>query len=316
MNTHPASIRSFLTSSRDCAIQMMENAEYIQRHLPQLRMPDALRAEIQALCTSLGESTQALHRRELAIREILASDPESSDIADQIRQMHLMISNRVMNLHFCIGRVQRAVEMHEADGILSLLLQESAGNILDLVPANPESEMDAETSAEQDDEFSDEDATDDDSESDAASCDSDSYAFHLEDRYWISLLTSVLDRLAKRTDLEEETAEQLKVFRYAMARLPDLTPGIRMNLMLRLDMGQESEWREIRIEDDTFLIGQGVWIHGDAHTETVFEVTPDKRDGDSFASTLFADSFAECATDVCRELIIQDFGTEFREDSL
>jgi hypothetical protein len=64
------------------------------------------------------------------------------------------------------------------------------------------------------------------------------------------------------------------------------------------------------MEDAEFSLGRGSWIDGDADTETVFEVTPDYRDGDAFIATQFAESFTECARDVCREIVIDDTSDE------
>jgi len=83
-----------------------------------------------------------------------------------------------------------------------------------------------------------------------------------------------------------------------------------MSLGLRIDQGGESDWIEIQMEDGEFTLGRGAWIDGDASTETVFEVSSGYRDGDAFAATHFAESFSECADDVCREVVIEDHSDE------
>lgn len=110
----------------------------------------------------------------------------------------------------------------------------------------------------------------------------------------------------ERPQLSVETTGDLKVFLFAMERLPLVTPGVRMSLGLRLDRCGESDWIEIRMEDGEFSLSRGTWIDGDADTETVFEISSDYRDGDAFIASQFAESFAECARDVCREVIIED----------
>jgi hypothetical protein len=154
-------------------------------------------------------------------------------------------------------------------------------------------------------EADDNDGTDEEDEDDAY--DPDCYAFQSEDSYPIGQLIAAMRRLANRPDLPADTAANLKVFLFAMERLPLVTPGVRMSLGLRLDQGGESDWIEIRMEDGEFTLGRGTWIDGDSDTETVFEVTPDYRDGDAFVATQFAESFAACASDVCREVVIEDF---------
>jgi hypothetical protein len=136
------------------------------------------------------------------------------------------------------------------------------------------------------------------------------YAFYSEDSYPVGKLVSAIRRLTHRPDLSTEIAENLKVFLFAMTRLPLITPGVRMSLGLRLDQGGESDWIEIRMEDGEFSLGRGSWTDGDADTETVFEVSSQYRDGDAFIATGFAESFSECACDVCREVVIEDFSDE------
>jgi hypothetical protein len=136
------------------------------------------------------------------------------------------------------------------------------------------------------------------------------YAFFCEDSYPVGQLIDAIDDMMERPGVSAETLGQLRAFLFAMKRLPLVTPGVRMSLGLRLDQGGESDWIEIRMEDGEFALGRGSWVDGDADTETVFEVSPDYRDGDAFIASQFAASFAECAEDVCRELVIDDSSGE------
>lgn len=71
-----------------------------------------------------------------------------------------------------------------------------------------------------------------------------------------------------------------------MERLPLVTPGVRMRLGLRLDQGGESDWIEIRMEDEVFTLGRGgSWIDGSADSEAVFEAGVGYRDGDAFQAS-------------------------------
>lgn len=165
---------------------------------------------------------------------------------------------------------------------------------------SPEIEDAFETEPEQDDTPEDEDED----------SDNDCYGFYSEDSYPVGQLVGAIRRLMKRPELPPESLEQLRVFLFAMERLPLVTPGVRMGLALRLDQGGESDWIEIRMEDGEFTLGRGTWVDGDADTETVFEVGPDYRDGDAFQASNFAQSFLSCAADVCRGVVIDDSSDE------
>lgn len=166
---------------------------------------------------------------------------------------------------------------------------------VDLFPALAGNEEDAEPDPQEDD--------CEDEEGDDPNC----YAFNCEDSYPIGTLIKAIRGLMDRPEISDETTGNLKVFLFAMQRLPLVTPGVHMSLGLRLDQGGESAWIEIRMGDGEFSLGSGTWIDGDADTETVFEVTPDCRDGDAFVASQFAESFHECARDVCREVVIEDW---------
>jgi len=163
----------------------------------------------------------------------------------------------------------------------------------------------AEEESEPDD-TSEEDDEDDDEEG----IDKDCYAFYTEDSYPVGQLVDAIRDIMERPELSTETLEQLRVFLFAMERLPLVTPDVRMSLGLRLDQGGESDWFEIRMEDDTLTLGRGSWVDGDADTETVFEVGPGYRDGDAFQASNFAQSFLSCAEDICREVVIDDSSDE------
>lgn len=160
------------------------------------------------------------------------------------------------------------------------------------------------------DEAQDPSDTPEDEDEAEESHDTNCYAFYAEDSYPVGQLVGAIRRVMKRPELSTEDLAQLRVFLFAVERLPLVTPGVRMSLGLRLDQGGESDWIEIRMEDGTFTLGRGTWIDGDADTETDFEVSTDYRDGDAFQASNFAQSFRSCAEDVCRAVVIGDTSDE------
>jgi hypothetical protein len=207
----------------------------------------------------------------------------------------------VKKIHQCVTRINEAVKSDSTLSIVAMLVMESAANILNATPAWPS--VCDETQDEQEDADPD---TDEENEVEDDGC----YAFHTEDYYPIGKLIEAIEGLSDREELSPETRDELRIFLFAMERLPLVTPGIRMSLALRIDQGGESDWREIRFEDDEFSLGGGSWVDGDADTEKVFEVSKSYRDGDAFSATGFAEYFTECAEDVCREVVTQDYSDE------
>jgi predicted DNA-binding protein len=404
MKTDPDTIRLFLVQVRDCAMQMMENGAFIQKQLPSLRMPDALRQKLDAFCENLIGTKHDLIHEIFEIDGLLDDSPENLAIAQGIERIRQWVFESIMEIDDCVNEVQRAVGLGEADGLLSILLMESGRNILSVTVTFPEvrpetsgakliseqvevlriaREIEAERTNRNNEDAPNSDmkpenaicaadfptgtkffeiedvpiacshnkppvgcftgkprplsdktasklayereitpeefdayvagaisAADEDEADEEDGYDPNCYAFHSEDSWPIKKLVASVRRLKARPNLPAETAETLKIFLFAMERLPLVTPGVRMSLGLRLDQGGESDWIEIRMEDDEFTLGRGAWVDGEADTETVFEVTPGYRDGDAFIATHFAESFSDCARDVCREVVIEDFSDE------
>lgn len=299
-------INRFLTEARACAMQMMENGSYIQKELPPLTMTDALREKLNALCTDLIGTKHDLIHEIFEIDELMATSPESPAIAGGIERMRQWIFETAQALQNNIEDIQEATQTGTADFLLQMLVMESSVNILNSIPSPPDIAEEPEPEPA-DTEENDEDGDDEDEATDADDSDPNCYAFYSEDSYPVGTLIKAIRGLMDRPDITDETTGDIKVFLFALQRLPLVTPGVHMSLGLRLDQGGESAWIEIRMEDGEFSLGRGTWIDGDADTETIFEVTPDYRDGDVFLASQFAESFKDCVRDVCREVVIEDW---------
>jgi hypothetical protein len=278
-------------------MQMMENAAFIQKEIPSLQMADDLRSTIRELCDNLIGTKHDLIHEIFEIEPRIETKPDSAQVQHGIQSMRQWMAEAINSVNDCVARVQKAVTQGTAMPLLGMLVMESAVNILNAVPDFPEMEPEP---ADDDGECHEEEDWSD------PSC----YAFHLEDSYPVDQLNATIRDLSMRPDLPVETAEDLKIFLFAMERLQLVTPGVRMSLGLRLDQGGKSDWIEIRMEDGEFSLGRGAWVEGDAETETIFEVTPDYREGDAFQASNFALSFLRCAEDVCLEVVVEDSSDE------
>jgi hypothetical protein len=305
MKTDP--INRFLMEARACAMQMMQNGAYIQEELPSLTMPDALRQSLQELCANLISTKHDIIHEIHEADDLLKSDPDSGLLDLNLTNIRNWILESVGEMNQGVEAIQRAVTEGQADGILFMLVAESAMNVLHTLPAFPESSSGEADSQSEEEALADFDEDEDGEDGEEDGYDPNCYAFYSEDSYPVGTLIKAIRGLMDRPELTEQTTDNLKVFLFAMERLPLVTPGVHMSLGLRLDQGGESAWIEIRMGDGEFSLGRGTWIDGDADTETVFEVTPDYREGDAFLASQFAESFTDCARDVCREVVIEDW---------
>lgn len=291
-------IQEFITAARACIHQLLENSAYVRQKLPNVDLPDPLRREVEKRCdTWLDAKHDALSGLHELAEAADTNGADDSALVNRCRQINRILGGVFEPTDHVVRQLREAVFEDPRLGLAAMLVMESARNIIITLPAFVGTEECSAKESENDD------TTGDPDDEDSAE---DCYGFHTEDSYPVGQLIDAIRDLMERPELSAETLEQLRVFLFAMERLPLVTPGVRMSLGLRLDQGGESDWIEIRMEDEVFTLGRGSWIDGDADTEAVFEVGTDYRDGDAFAASAFAESFLRCAEDVCREVVIDD----------
>ena len=73
-------IRAMMTAAHDCAMEMFTNADFIQKELPNVKMPDALRATPEDLCSELIGTKHDIVSELSELDELLdAPEPPAAD---------------------------------------------------------------------------------------------------------------------------------------------------------------------------------------------------------------------------------------------
>jgi len=138
------------------------------------------------------------------------------------------------------------------------------------------------------------------------------YGLFVEDHFIVESLITSVRKLLSRPNLSPYIISKLGVFLFGLERLPEVTEGISMGLSLRYELNRESDWMDIRIDYESFSLHTGFHTYdegvgGDTSTTTVFEAFEGgSREGDSFAASEFAESFANLVSDPEREISISD----------
>jgi hypothetical protein len=141
------------------------------------------------------------------------------------------------------------------------------------------------------------------------------FSFLIEDQQVVSNLIAAVRSLLQRPELPPQTISEIGVFLFALERLPAPTPGICATLSLDYELNREKDWISIQFESDCFRLNKGFYTYepgvgGDTHSEIILEVGIGWRDGDTFEAVEFAESFASCAEDACREVNIEQNADE------
>jgi hypothetical protein len=301
MKNDPSIIYECLSETYDFAELMMANATYMQKELPNITMTDDLLEQLNELCHQLSQTKNDLINEILNCHELVTIDPDSLITERSMNRIVQLEQSPKRTFHACMKAAQLAIRDNTASPLLGLLLMEVAVNIFQSSP-----EYLASLKKLEDQEAEDEPVAENDEDQECSDDDPNCYAFYCEDYYPIGQLIDAIHSLTERSGLSAETLASLKVFHFAMRRLPLVTHGVRMSLGLRLDLDSSIIWIEIRMGDGEFSLGRGSWEGGEAHTDTAFLVSIDYREGDAFDASQFAESFAECAEDRGREVVIED----------
>jgi hypothetical protein len=131
-------------------------------------------------------------------------------------------------------------------------------------------------------------------------------AFCCEDSLAMKKLAEAVRCLTKRLDLDGDDARLLRTILFGLERLPFTTPDMGVLLILKAENGPNSDWVELRLAADELSLGRGVWTQGDAHSETIFEVTEFFRDDNPYQTLEFAQEFEDCAEEPERVIQIEE----------
>jgi len=132
MKTDPEAIDRFFNEARACAMQLMENAAYIQKQLPSLDMPESLRVQIVETCSDLiGIKHDLIHE----IFEIGDGSANSSAAFRLgVETISELIGTAITEIQDCVEAVRSAVNAGEASPLVAMLVMESACNVINATP--------------------------------------------------------------------------------------------------------------------------------------------------------------------------------------
>ena len=123
-------VHAFRASARDCAMVMLDNASFIQKELPNVRMNDVLRAKAGGLCEALiGTKHDVIHEL-FELDDLMEEGRDRSAIASKIDMILRWIGEDVEAVHPIVMALAAESQLDRTYGSAYLLVCESAGNIL------------------------------------------------------------------------------------------------------------------------------------------------------------------------------------------
>lgn len=123
-------IREFQAHTRECALQMMMNALYIQRELPNVQMNDELRQRTVDLCATLIGTKHDLVTEIFELDEVLEAGASNEAVLRRINRMVQWAGEDALKMHEVVMALDAEVQKGVMDGGAYILVSESAVNIL------------------------------------------------------------------------------------------------------------------------------------------------------------------------------------------
>lgn len=128
MNSNPK-LLTFTTAARECAMQMMLNAAYIQRQMPTVEVPDEIRAEIESLCETLIGTKHDIMTEVFELDEA-ASDSAAVSALPQVQRIMRWIADTRGEIDRVVRSLQSKARENPELFLAALLVTESGTNIL------------------------------------------------------------------------------------------------------------------------------------------------------------------------------------------
>jgi hypothetical protein len=121
---------AFLNSARECAMQMMANATYIKDHLHEVALPADMVPKIEAACESLMATKHDILHEVVEIESLSEESDAAAIPSERVQRIMQWLFEPITELHEIIESLQLAAMRDHRHGPASLLLMESAFNVV------------------------------------------------------------------------------------------------------------------------------------------------------------------------------------------
>jgi len=112
-------------------MQMMSNADYIMKELPNINLPDELGNKLSNICEGLvGTKHDIINELDDLSTAISSSEEITHDIKTRINRIIRWIADDLPEIHELVMELQTLSKSEPAYGLAFMLVAESAVNIL------------------------------------------------------------------------------------------------------------------------------------------------------------------------------------------
>ena len=120
----------FVLATRECAMQMMTNGQYVLDELPNVKMSDGLRKQTQDVCNGLIGTKHDLITELFDLDDLVPTDATDAQVGERVERIVQWAFEDLLKLHEVVTALDEASQRDPEIGTASLLVTESATNIL------------------------------------------------------------------------------------------------------------------------------------------------------------------------------------------
>ena len=117
-------VRAVMVAARGCAMEM------IQRELPDVEMPDELRAETEQVCTGLIGTKHDVISELAELDDLLGNGNPDADVRTRVNRIVTWMGLDIMQMHELVSALHSAARENPDHGAAFVLVAESAANIV------------------------------------------------------------------------------------------------------------------------------------------------------------------------------------------
>lgn len=131
-------VHAVMAAARECAMQMFQNAMFIQGELPGVEMPDELRARTERVCSGLISTKHDLISELAELDELLGTGDSETDVGSRVKRIVTWMGLDIMQIHELVSALHAASRENPDYGAAFTLVAESGANIMSAFSATAE----------------------------------------------------------------------------------------------------------------------------------------------------------------------------------
>ena len=132
-------VHAMMTAAHNCAMEMLANASYIQKELPNVNMPDSLRAMTEKVCSGLIGTKFDIVSELSELDELLGAPESETRVIDlRVNRIVAWLQDDVRQMHELVTAFDSASKENSDYALAYMLVAESGANILRAFSATTE----------------------------------------------------------------------------------------------------------------------------------------------------------------------------------